>query len=207
MSLGDWPENPDNSLYVAQLLERLWNPGGRSREYTLGDYDGLVDDGPGSDDEAPVGPEWLEQAGQYAAAQGAVVGRFDVAAPRQLVPFTFEFGVEPGERIVAATLTLAVKGTGAGDGSASIWLGAMEDEQRISSGDLEAGGTEDGAAIVVLEVPEQQLALLQEGRLNVAVGGSLAVDWARLDVVAAPPAEASARRRGVARRGSNQSGL
>jgi len=190
VSLGDWPDNPDNSLYVAQLAERLSDPGGPPREYTLGDYDEFGDDGPGSEDQAPVSPDWLERVGQYAASQGAVVGRMDLAAPRQFVPFTFEFGVEPGERIVAATLTLAVQRSGAADRSVSIWLGRMDDEYRFISGGLQPGGSqgEEGAAIIMLEVPQPWLALLGEGRLNAAVSGALAVDWARLDVVAAPPA-------------------
>lgn len=186
VSLDDPGGNPYNSLYIAQLNQRAKNPTAQFREYLLGDYDNYTDDGAGSADEVYVDAGWRAEAQAFAASQSGSLARFDVAGAGQLVPFTFTFALDAREPLVAAALTIAVKRTGTASGSEAIWLGKMDDAHRIGFGSRGAQFDGDNA-VAVIDLNVGWLSLLREGKLNVAVGGGLAVDWARLDVVAGGP--------------------
>ena len=182
VSLGDPANNPLDSLYLAQLSQRLAHPGAQTREYLLGDCDSYTDDGAGSDDQVEVDRDWLTEVMQYAADRNLTVERFDRLAPDQLVPFTFVFQLASEEQVIAASLTVALKKAGEWTGSEAVWLEAMNGS---SSALLREHPISD-AGILVLDLTPARLSLLGDGKLNLAVGEGLAIDWAKLEIVAAP---------------------
>ncbi len=174
------------SLYYAQLADRQRFPEASIREYHLGDYDEFFVDGAGSRDAAPVDAAWAQQVAALATSFGMGVATFDDTNATGLIPFTFDFVVDPGEYIAAATLTLALRDTGSGN---SIKLFAIEDTNDLTSlatlGYTQSIST-SGSDTVVIQLFGTTLAQLRDGQLNVLIGDHLAVDWARLDLVATP---------------------
>jgi hypothetical protein len=174
----DIPVEP-RSLYYAQLQERLAHPGLDYREYWLGDIDAL---GAGNTaDNVPTDPAWQSQIQSQTALP---LHGFDDARGDHWLPFTFNFALDPGERVVGATLSLGLRAT-AGDGSADrIYLDGLDTSLTLAElGWAPLPTTETAGRVLDLG---DRLALLQDGRLNVALATNLAVDWAVLHLQVAP---------------------
>ncbi len=180
VSFGDPQTNQKQSLYIAQLNERLATPEGAVREYWLGDFDGFVNDG---DVDAPeVDADWLSEAQAFAAARGCAIAGFDaVGGPDQATPFTFDFELAPDETVEAAQLILSLRRLGGQTRDDSVWLESFSRETpfpELGWGDSEL--PDAAGQVVVIEILGDDLALLRDGRLNAMVGDDSALDWATL---------------------------
>src|SRR5262249_40867909 len=110
------------SLYYQQLAERLTNGGADRREYRLGDNDNFHPGDPA--DNVYVDPDWLATV-RAAARSTAVVGFDDLRSAHKWVPFTFLYTLAPGEQVVGASLSLALRGTGSVTDDDRIYLGSL----------------------------------------------------------------------------------
>ncbi len=174
------------SLYYAQLADRERFADASFREYHLGDYDEFFVDGAGSRDAAPVDAGWAQDVADFAGLFGRGLGGFDDTGVTGFVPFTFDFQVDPGEYIAAATLTLALRDTGGGMSSKLLALERIEDTRSLAVLGYPQPITSTGSEIIVVQLLGVSLADLRDGRLNAMIGDTAAVDWARLDLVATP---------------------
>ncbi|MEQ9459328.1 MAG: hypothetical protein RIG82_00030 [Phycisphaeraceae bacterium] len=170
------------SLYEAQLADRDRFPDSSFREYHLGDYDTFYVDGLGSRDAAPVDPNWASEVTNLANLSGQTVGDFDNTTLPGLVPFTFDFLIEPGERVVGATLTLALRSITTGPNQDFLALERTDNAMSLASLGLTTITT-TGSDILVVPLTGAMLSELQDGQLNGVVGDGLAIDWSRLDLV------------------------
>jgi hypothetical protein len=171
-SLG-CPVEPQ-SLYTTQLEERIAHGGTQAREYWLGDIDGFVNDG--NSDQPFVDLAWLDAL----AKAGLPLIGFDDLTPGAWVPFTVLFNLQPGEVVVGAQLTLALKASGPAIDGGAIYLGNLDG----ASSYLDLGWLPlaDGQTSVRVFDLSSQLDLVQSGQLDVALGPDTAVDWAMLRV-------------------------
>lgn len=186
VSLGDPINNPNDSLYIAQLNERLADPTAQFREYWVGDFDRYEYDGADSPDDVLVDADWLAEVQAYAAANNWVVDQFDKKAADHLVPFTFRFSLGRYERVVSATLTVAMQKTGGSTRNDSLWLEVIDGASRRKFEDLGLGAEElphTGSGFLIFEFLADDLSFLQDGRLNLLIGEDEALDWATLNIV------------------------
>lgn len=147
------------------------------RRLWLGDIDAFALGNPA--DEVFVDPGWQSQV---AAAFGQPLASFDRLESGRMVPFSFQFDVPAGQQVVDARLTLALRAVG--DASA----GRLYFETTVggfSWADLGWTAPTTTASARTLNL-SRNLAWLQDGLLNVAVGANVAVDWAVLDLKFAP---------------------
>ncbi len=171
-----------NSLYYAQLQDRLAVPKLETREYWVGDIDKFVTASP-TGDVVTVDSTWLSTV-QTAAGVAAVNG-FDIVTNSQWVPLTFSFSLSVTDRIVGATLALAMR---ASSGSASndvIYLDSVASSNSFASLGWLPIGAATNTTVRVLDLGTQ-LGLLADGQLNVAVANDVGIDWAMLELQVAP---------------------
>jgi hypothetical protein len=175
----------ETSLYRKQLAERMANPNAQTREYWVGDFDGYENDG--SSDLVDIDPAW--RATVQAFKPNAPIRGFDDFSSSNVSPaFTFSFDVEPGQQVIAAILTIAVRGIGSQSGNDRIWIESTTNSIGFDQlGVLPHFGNSD---IVTLEFlssdPIAGLTFLQDGKLNLLVNDDHAVDWADLQLTFAP---------------------
>ncbi len=176
------------SLYYAQVADRDRFADASFREYHLGDYDVFFADGAGAADprdDVPVDADWQLEADAFATLLSRGTAGFDDLSDA-VVPFTFDFTVDAGEHIAAATLTLALRGTSGDNGSGLLALERTADVASLAGLSYTQPVTGSGTSVVVVQLLGSALADLRDGQLNGLVGPDLAVDWARLDLVATP---------------------
>jgi hypothetical protein len=186
VSLSDPVNNPNDSLYIAQLNERLADPTAQFREYWVGDFDRYEYDGPGSDDDVFVDADWLTEVEAYAATRNWVVEQFDKKAGDHLVPFTFTFSLAPDQWVAGATLTVAMQRTGGRTRNDSLWIEAIDEAHRRRFEDLGLGDEEmpnNGSGFLIFEFLADDLLFLQDGKLSLLIGEDEALDWATLNIV------------------------
>ncbi|MEM1026525.1 MAG: hypothetical protein AAGJ38_00405 [Planctomycetota bacterium] len=174
------PENPLNSLYVAQVLEAQRNPGVQRREYWVGDFDEFEADGPGSADEVYVDPAWRTEVENITGFRaGYPIAGFDDPDFDRLVPFSIGYHLAEDERVVSAVLTIGTKRLGNFSDNDVVFLESLGN--RITFGTREAWGMEfdDGLQVVSIEL-FGDVSYLQDGLLNVLVTDDRPVDWAHL---------------------------
>lgn len=174
------------SLYYAQVADRDRIAGSSFREYHLGDYDEFFVDGAGSRDDVFVEAAWQQEAATIAGLFGTGIAGFDDTAGPAVVPFTFDFQVDPGEHIAAATLSIAVRGTGGATADDLLFIERSDNAASLSNLGYGSPITTTSSEVILLQLVGVSLADLRDGRLNVALGTDLAVDWARLELIAAP---------------------
>lgn len=168
-----------SSIYYAQLQERLANPGVAYREYWLGDIDNCTRDGVA--DDVYVDPTWRSQVD---AATAQPLDGFDVLAGNHWLPFTFLFNVAANERVVRATLTLGLRATGGLPTNDVICVDSLTTAFSFSNLAWTPIPTA-GTTARVLDL-NGLLALLQDGKLNVAINDDTSIDWAVLNLQVAP---------------------
>lgn len=174
----DCPVEPQ-SLYAAQLADRMAFGGVQVREYWLGDIDDFFNDG--SDDYPYVDPTWWDAV--VSATDQTPIG-FDDLTSGAIVPFTVKLSLKQGEAIVGAKLTLALRASGPAADLGTLYLGDLD--HGFAYADLgwePLSTTETGVRVVDLN---GQLDVLQSGQLNVALGPDTAVDWAMLSLKIIP---------------------
>lgn len=170
------PVHP-RSLYHAQLQQRARWPFSEFREYWLGDIDQFSSTN-AAGEPVPVDAGWRAAA---AAASGLPAEpRFDDLAGGHATAFSFAFALATHEQVRAASLTLSLRALGS-TGPGALYL---EDMARpLSSASLGWTFAAGGSAVHTIEVDP---ALLADGRLDVAVDGDTALDFAALHLQVSP---------------------
>jgi hypothetical protein len=171
-----------NSLYYAQLQDRLAAAGLETREYWLGDLDGFNPTNP-TGEAVPVDAAWRSAA--QAAAGSAAVRGFDLVATNQWVPFTCSFSLATNERIVGASLALALRGTTAAAAGRTLYFDALTNGLSFASLGWTSLGIGTNTTVRVLDLANR-LAALADGRLDLAIQGDVGVDWVLLELHVAP---------------------
>lgn len=156
----------------------------RTVSITLGDIDGGVYDGPGSIDEVYSDLDWRQALFATGLPSQPFVG-FDFNRTDVQVPFTFDFVLDPGEVVVDAILTLAIRGT-ISHVSTDVLL--LDDVSNIYNYD-QIGWNPVSLSVVSERSVDLSnvnsdflIPTLQDGRLNVAVRDDTLVDYARLEL-------------------------
>jgi len=181
VSLGDAENNPNDSLYLAQMLDRE-NFSGEWREYVLGDYDMYEFDS--GFDSSLVDDDWLAVAQQYAADNGLEIDGFDQTKDNHAVPFTFEFQLDNTETVTAATLTVAMKHSAAGSTlNDSIFFESLDNEFSLADFGFLSKLSKNESDFLILEFTGEMLDWFQDGQFNVLFADDTALDWATLDLV------------------------
>lgn len=175
-----------HSLYYAQLQQRLLFPGSQFREYRLGDINQFYFS-PGVDYQIPLDTNWMAQV-QQSYNQGTVPGPmvtnlFDSAGPNQATAFTFYVPSYSNEQVVAASLTLSLhfSAIGATFGH-NLSIGTTANSYDVGSlgwTDISTNGTYSHTIPI-------DPALINGGELNLALGPYCGVDFAVLNLQAAP---------------------
>jgi len=178
-------DNPQDSLYVAQRLEKQRFADEQSREYWIGDFDQLVFDGTNSDDNPGVDSAWLSAIAAIDATKPIATMDFDAADHR--VPFTIEFDLAPNEVVVSAVLTLGMKRFGPHSDDDELYLD--DPSAPISFAAAEWGwideleSFDDGNDVQVLTLElAGDVSYLDDGQLNGLLTDDRALDWAHLIV-------------------------
>ena len=168
-----------NSLYYAQLQDRIAAPGLQTREYRIGAINLFSSNNPVSLDMA-----WSNTV--QTAAAGEPLDNFGVVTNGHWVPFTFNFSLANNEQIVAATLSLSMLAAANTDTNDVLYLGSLTHSFLFSNlGWLPLSTASTNPSVQVLDL-SGQLELLTNGQLNVAVQSDVAVDWAKLELKVAP---------------------
>src|SRR5205823_13468152 len=98
----------------------------------------------------------------------------------------FNFSAEPGTYVVGASLSLGVKSAGGSTSGDKIYI---EDISRAYGwGDLSVAAPTTTPAGAVIDLAKF-LAALQDGKLNIAIAGNTAIDWATLNLQTASTAQ------------------
>jgi autotransporter-associated beta strand protein len=171
-----------NSLYFAQLQDRLAAPNLQTREYWLGDIDQFQTASP-TGEVVTVDTYW--RATVQAAAGGASVNGFDIVTNNQWVPFTFNFALAPGERVVGGSLALALRAASSAAGNDALYLDSLANSNSIASLGWLPIGTGTNTTVRVLDLADH-LPLLADGQLNLALQNDTGIDWALLEIQVAP---------------------
>ncbi|MEL6108600.1 MAG: GEVED domain-containing protein, partial [Planctomycetota bacterium] len=179
IDFGD-PANPTSSLFVAQHNQRL-SEANEKREYAIGDFDHGFYDGPATADAMAVDAGWL--ADVIALGSPLPIETSDQNTDGHLVPFSFQYQLDANEIVRSATISIGLRGTG-GDTTDDdyIWLDDLGVSRSLSSLGLTDTLLVDETTVLTLELTGVDRALVQDGLLNVLVGGNVAVDWAVADL-------------------------
>jgi autotransporter-associated beta strand protein len=179
---------PD-SLYFAQLQDRLAVPGLQARDYWLGSINVFTNSPPGGD-VVPVDAGW--RTAIQSAAGGQPLHAFDIVTNNHWVPFTFTFTLSPTEHVVDATLSLSMRATNSASGDV-LYLDSVTNSFSFASLGWLPISTSTITTNITVRVMDlgSQLALLTNGQLDVAVQGDIGIDWAMLEVQVAPNSSAT----------------
>ncbi|MEZ6089366.1 MAG: polysaccharide lyase family 8 super-sandwich domain-containing protein, partial [Pirellulaceae bacterium] len=163
------------SLYETQLAERMAHANLIYRELWLGDIDNFTGNDDPAVDNVYVDPDW------FASMPSTTTG-FDAVGTDRWIPFSFNLGIVPVDTIVGATLALGLRSDGGNPADDLFYI--ENDDQPRSFGSLGWSVT-DAADGFVLDLGND-LELLEDGLLNLAIFGDTAVDWAMLEFQVVP---------------------
>jgi len=169
-----------NSLYYAQLQDRLAAPNLMTREYWLGAINGFTN-AVGSE-AVPVDVTWSNTV--QAAAGTSQLDGFDVVTTNHWVPFTFNYSLAVTDRIIGASLTVALRAA-TSTTNLTLYLDATNNAFSFASLGWLPVGTGTNTTVRVMDLMSQTN-LLTDGRLNLAVQGAVGIDWALLQLEVAP---------------------
>jgi hypothetical protein len=169
-----------NSIYYAQLQDRLAFPNLETREYWLGDIDNFSSL---TGEVVNVDSAWL--AAVQSAAGTAAVNGFDFVATNQWIPFTFNFSLAATDQIVGATLALALRSVSGNSSNAALYLDATTSSNRFANLGWSPIAAGTNTTVRVLDLGNQ-LNLIADGKLNLAVAGDVGIDWAMLELQVTP---------------------
>jgi hypothetical protein len=167
------------SLYHNQLNNRLMAPGLQAREYVLGDFDQFSNANGANDS---VDGAWLAQVAAQAGG-AANVTNFDALGGNKWIAWTHTFELDPNDAIVRATLWVSVRGIGSGWNSDQIFFDSIANAHAVTN--FAGSVATVGATVLAIDLGDQ-LSLLTDGKLNLAVQDDLAVDWSTLELHVAP---------------------
>lgn len=163
------------SIYYGQLQQRMKGVDSVFREVWLGDVDQHSSDGVLAETET-VDPAWLAQVQAIDATPASSV--FDQLTGNRRTAFSCNFTLDPGEVVVAASLSVSLRAIGANSGDDDLRLDSITSPQSFSS----LGWTPISTTAPTVRTIEVSPALLADGRLNVAVGNDSVVDFAVLNL-------------------------
>ncbi len=170
-----------NSLYYAQLQDRLAAPALQTREYWVGEINQFTNTSP-TGTAVTVDAAWRTQIQVLAA--GAAVNGFDLVTHRQFVPFTFNFTLGSTDRVVAASLALAMRAAPSSTNEA-LYLDSTNNPLTFAQLNWLPVGTATNTTVRLLDLTSH-ISLLTDGKLNLAVSDNLGVDWAMLEIQVSP---------------------
>ena len=156
------------SLYYGQLQQRMKWPGSEFRDVWLGDVDQLASTTSG--DAVNCDATWLAQVEALDALPA--FAKFDYLAGSRYIACTLDFPLDPGDTVVAASLTVSLRAVGSA-ASDNIWLDSTSTPQSFAS----LGWTPISTTAQTVRTMEVSPSLLTDGRLNVALGTNCAVDF------------------------------
>lgn len=175
-----------NSLYYAQLQDRLAVPNLQTREYWLGDIDQFQTASP-TGEVVTVDAAW--RATVQTAAGAAAVNGFDIVTNNQWVRFTFNFALAPGERVVGGSLALALRAVSSAATNDVLYLDSLTNSHGFVGLGWLPVGTATNTTVRVLALADH-LPLLADGQLNLALQNDTGIDWALLEIQVAPAVQA-----------------
>lgn len=165
-----------NSLYYGQLQQRMKWPGSEFREVWLGDVDQHFSTG-GAGNPVNCDASWLAQV--EALDTPPADTRFDyLVAGARHTACTLDFPLDPGDAIVAASLTVSLRGTASSVSTDNLWLDSTTSPQSYSA----LGWTPVSTTAPTVRTIEVSPSLLADGRLNLAFGTNTAVDFVVLNL-------------------------
>lgn len=162
------------SLYYGQLQQRMKWPGSDFREVWLGDVDQHSSTG-GTGETVNCDATWLSEVEAIGAPPADA--KFDFLVGNRHTACTLDFALDPGDTIVAASLTVSLRGIGSAAAD-SIWLDSVASPQTYTS----LGWTPISTTAPTVRTMEVSPSLLADGRLNLAFGPNTAVDFATLQL-------------------------
>ncbi|WP_367870756.1 hypothetical protein [Luteolibacter sp. Populi] len=145
------------------------------REYTAGDIDRFTAD---AGEITPVDGAWQ----RLIASQGSTAA-FDTLQGGRWLPWTHDFALSPGDTILGATLWVSVRGLGADSQKGRIYFDDPANSKSLSQ--YAAAIPKGGATVLRIDLADQ-LARLGDGKLNLAMQGTVAADWSILELRVAP---------------------
>ena len=168
-----------NSLYYAQLQDRIAVPNLQTREYRIGAINLFSSNN-------VVSLDTIRSNTVKTAAAGSPLDNFGIVTNGHWVPFTFNFNLSSNEQIVAATLSLSMLAATNNDTNDVLYLDSLTNAFLFSNlGWLPLATVSTNPSVHVLDL-NGQLGLLANGQLNVAVQNDAGVDWATLELKVAP---------------------
>lgn len=170
-----------NSLYYAQLQDRLAAPSLQTREYWVGEINQFAT-ASSTGTVVTVDAAWRSQVQTFAA--GAAVNGFDIVTNNQFVPFTFNYTLGATDRVVAASLALALRAFTPSTNEV-LYLDSTNNAFTFAQLNWSPIGTNTNTTVRVLDLGDQ-LSLLNDGRFNLALSDDVGVDWAMLELQVAP---------------------
>ena len=171
-----------------------------TREYLLGDIDGIHYNGAGSVDDVYVNPTLWNYANL-----GSPAKPFDIVGADQDIPFTFFFPLAAGEQVTGATLEIGIRAVSTNqnewlcilpdDGTilwtygATHWAGDHYTVYRFAD-ELYWSAPTTGVGVFVADLAnidgDNRLPWLQDGDLNIHITDDFGVDYAILTIEVMP---------------------
>jgi len=153
------------------------------RDYLQGDVDDYTNDGTGSVDDAFIDPAWETFV---LSSSGQPVTGFDDVSTNQNVAYTIQHTLDSGEKVVHATLALALRQGGGNLNTDFVRVANASNQFDFNQlgWDTEINTTD--SFVGVLDLGEI-LGDLQSGSVNVQVNDDSGVDWALYTVTVATP--------------------
>lgn len=170
-----------NSLYYAQLQDRMATPSLQTREYWMGVIDAFTNSLPGGE-KVYLDTTWSNAV--KSAAGGQPLDGFDLVTNNHWIPFSFSFALGVTDRVVAATFALAMRATNSA-ATNTLYIGAITNVLSFTNLGWQSIGLGTNTTARVLDLTSQ-LNALTNGLLNVAVRGDIGIDWAMLELQIAP---------------------
>ena len=183
------PANPTSSLFVAQHNERLAIPTAERREYVAGDFDLGEYDGAADAADAPA--DWLADLADLAdlaARTTGTVNGFDAGGEGDAAALGFGFRLDARDAVASAVLSIGLRGAAdaAGDpldsSTHTLHLDDLSAGRTLGSLGLASPLATDETTTLTLQLAGDDLAMLADGQLNLALAGGSNVDWAVLDL-------------------------
>lgn len=163
------------SLWGNQRQDLLEHPGLQAREYVVGDFDEFTTTGGVV---IPVDAEWLSQV-----ARKGDCTTFDAFQGGRLIPWTHEFKLDAGDKIASATLWISVRGMSEDGVKGRLYLDELKNSKPLS--DYAKSIPAEGSTVLRIDLAEE-LPQLTDGKLNLAAGDQVAIDWSVLELRVAP---------------------
>ncbi|WP_186775686.1 dockerin type I domain-containing protein [Rubripirellula tenax] len=178
IDFGD-PNNPTNSLYVAQRNEANSYADTQLAEYVIGDYDLGAYDSAGSVDTVIADPAWLSTI--TANTSTTILSSMDGGDQDGILPISFAPQLTTNEVIVSALVSIGIRDLDDAT-TGEVWIDSVADRRSFASLGILASPTFNRTQTVTLELTGAELSAFADGRLDLAVSDAV-VDWLNVQLV------------------------